>query len=51
MEHLEISNKDKQGKSDDLELKAELVGDLMPSQEPPSLENKVLLIPSSPAEH
>ena len=51
MEHLYISNKDKQGKSDDLQLKAELVSDLMPSQKPPSLENKILLIPSSPAEH
>jgi hypothetical protein len=48
---LKLSNARRIAKSDDLELKAELVGDLKQSQEPPSLANKILLIPSEPDDH
>jgi hypothetical protein len=46
-----LSNSHRIAKSDDLELKAELIGDLKQSQEPQSLANKILLIPTEPAHH
>ena len=51
VDNLELSNKNRIVKSADSNIKVTMVGDLMPAQQPPSLANKVLLMPSSPSNH
>lgn len=48
---MKISNSERMVKSADGKIKAELVGELMLAQQPESLANKILLVPTQPKGH